>query len=89
MRFRAEIEVADNADLLTIQEAMLSAHWIELKSKRAVMDMTDLSGRCGSCKFFCPRRYGNCESLGDCLKGRKNHRPRTNPACTEYKRKED
>lgn len=87
MKLRAEIEIPDDADYLTIEDAKLSAEWKEIYSQTDRMNRTCLEGKCGSCKYFISRKYGNCLSYGDCTNGRKNYRARSNPACSDYERR--
>lgn len=59
------------------------------KEKRArTMEKTDLTGKCGSCRFF---KYvtadGENTCYGNCAQGRVT-RPRTTKMCKEYERAE-
>ena len=90
MKFRAEIEVPEGADWQTIEDAKATATWNRIYSKQERMAKTDLTDKCGSCKYFCPfvTHYMNgTKSLchGNCSKG-KTYRSRTNPCCKDYER---
>lgn len=77
--------VSDTADIASIQDAILSAKWREVFSRKDIMARTDLSGKCGSCKYFKPQD-GTC--YGACLKGL-NYRQRSSKVCKRYERKKD
>jgi hypothetical protein len=73
--------VDDDADLLTIEhECLTKAKWREVFSRKDIMARTDLSGKCGSCKFFRPQD-GTC--YGACAKGL-NYRQRSSKVCKRY-----
>lgn len=92
-KYRAEIEVPDNADCQAIEEAMATAEWRRIYSRHERMERTDLTDKCGSCKYFRPiHKYylgSGTESLchGSCEKMKASD-SRTNPKCKEYERKD-
>ena len=91
-KYRAEIEVPDNADCQAIEEAMATAEWRRIYSRHERMSRTDLTDKCGSCKHFCPvykTFVTGTDSVchGNCNKG-KVHRSRTTVKCKEYERKD-
>lgn len=91
MKLRAEIEVPDDADEITIEIEKKYANWRRIYSREDRMKRTDLTDKCGSCKHFCPvyRKFiGGTDSLcyGTCAKGRAD-RTRTTPICKDYERR--
>lgn len=88
MKLRAEIDLPESADWQTVEDAKLSAVWRRVYSEHERMEMTDLTNKCGSCKYFVlhPKGYSKCS--GDCLKG-KVWRYRTSQICKQYERRED
>lgn len=56
------------------------------EKRKRMMQRTNLNGKCGSCRFFCPiTADGENTCYGNCSKG-KAVRPRTTKACTDYER---
>jgi len=51
------------------------------------MKMTNLEGKCGSCKYFVYKPMGKLKSYGDCTNGHCGFRQRSTPKCKEYERK--
>lgn len=92
MRYKlvAEIELPDNASLGAVAEAQLiakaNAKWQRIYTKEERYKDTDLTDKCGSCKFYCPR--SNNHLRGDCEKGYKGFRMRSTPKCKEYERED-
>lgn len=92
MKFRlfAEIELPDNASLSTVAEAQLvaknNAKWDRIYTADELQAKTDLTDKCGSCKYFCPKS-GKYKLRGDCEKGYKSFRMRSTPKCKEYERR--
>lgn len=92
MKYKAEIEVPDNADWRTIEDAKLMAEWHRVYSLHDRMSRTDLTDKCGSCKYFLPKNFAGSQCTGYCM-GRP-HNPsvykyRTTPKCKSYERRED
>lgn len=59
------------------------------EKRKRMMQRTDLKGKCGSCRFFCPiTADGEDTCYGNCSKGRAV-RPRTTKGCKEHERKID
>ena len=90
MKLRLEVIVPDGCSYTTEQDALFYAvthnHYKRITSKKAWMDKTDLTGKCGSCKYFCPiKTYGGGTCYGNCAKGRAT-RARTTKACKDYER---
>lgn len=88
IQYYAEFEVPDNADYLTIEDAKLSAKW-KIRKYKTIDERTaetDLSNKCGSCKYFKPRE-GKYKYRGDCEMGRVGFRMRTLPRCSAYEKK--
>lgn len=92
MKLVCEIELPDNADFKTKLDAMAQASrdeskWREIYSRETMMDRTNLENKCGSCRYFCPKQYGQSKCYGDCLKGYAGYKQRSNKACRSYERK--
>lgn len=92
MKLRCEIELPDNADFKTKLDAMAQAgrdesKWQEVYSRDKMMDRTNLENKCGSCRFFIPKQYGQSKCYGDCFKGYVGYKQRSNKACRAYERK--
>ena len=85
-RYRAEIEVPENASWQTIEDAKIKAPWHKVVTKDDRMKRTDLCNKCGSCKYFVPIKFFNSKSCGNCLKGYTGSRPRSQKACKAYER---
>lgn len=89
MKLVAEpIILPDNATWQDIEDAKLSAKWHEVKSREYLMSLTNLEGKCGSCKKF---KYCKDGVHGFCKKKNQhsNYRARYNRACKEYERKDE
>ena len=89
MKYVADpIILPDNASWQDIEDAKARAKWHRVFTREEMMARTNLDGKCGSCKKFCPRRdssYGSCSD-----KPYYDYRQRTTPACkTGYERIED
>lgn len=81
------IYVPDNADWQTIEDAKTRASWHQVKSRDELMSETDLSGKCGSCKHFCSRKYKWTKVVGACdIRGINDSRQRSTPGCKSYER---
>jgi len=91
MKYRAEIEVPDNADWQTLEGAKLKAEWHKVISLHDRMSRTDLTDKCGSCKHFviCEKGYAGSKCAGICMARRTNYKYRTTPKCKKYERRED
>ena len=87
MKYRAEIEVSDSATWAEIEEAKIGAKWEEIYTLPDRMNRTDLTNKCGSCKYFEPCADFGFGSHGFCNKGRAPWRPRSTPKCKDYERK--
>lgn len=87
-KYRAEIEVPDNASWQTIEDAKLCAVWREIFSVSDRMARTDLTDKCGSCKHFCPYKRGNALAYGRCLVKRME-KERSMKKCKLYERRID
>ena len=95
MRLKAEleIEVPDDADFWTIEDAKLDAErsieWRRIFPKQERMKLTDLSDKCGTCKYFNlkPDLYSCC--YGKCTLGHKGYRQRSTPKCKSYERDDE
>lgn len=87
MKFKAEIEVPDNATWAEIEEAKIKAEWKEVVSTKERMKLTNLEGKCGSCKYFVYKPMGKLKSYGDCTNGHCGFRQRSTPKCKEYEKK--
>ena len=92
MRLKAELEIElpDDADFWAIEDAKLDAErsikWYRVFPKQERMKMTDLTDKCGSCKYFTskPDLFSNC--YGSCSLGYKGYRQRAHPKCKKYER---
>ena len=86
MKLRAEIEVPENACWQTVEDAKIKAVWHKVVTVDDRMRKTDLDGKCGSCKYFTlkPDLFSKC--YGDCGKGRRGYKQRSNKACKAYER---
>lgn len=85
------IELPDNSTYEDIEDAKITADrkgWKQsyVHSHEERMKHTDLTNKCGSCKYFIPVHTLNAKACGDCAKGRVGFRQRTIPACKEYER---
>ena len=82
MKYRAEIEVPDNADWQTIEDAKATAKWRRIYSVEDRKARTDLSGKCATCKYYKPHTgmNGHESCSGLCLKTHAM-RARTTPIC--------
>lgn len=90
-KYRAEIEVPDNADWQTLEDAKLKATWKRLYTQEDRKARTDLTGKCGSCVNFIPDKDWSGKELcsGTCCRYHSsNSWSRTKPACAEYKSRE-
>ena len=84
MKYRAEIEVPNNASWQTIEDAKIKAVWKQIDPKEERMARTNINNKCGSCTKFCPFDYS---SYGTCERGKYLFRvSRTRKACTNYER---
>lgn len=61
------IILPDNANWQTIEDAKLSAKWHVVHSIEEIMLQTDLKGKCGSCKWFCPIKHKRLKVYGNCI----------------------
>jgi hypothetical protein len=92
MKYVAEIEVPDGADWQTLEDAKLCAKWRRVYSLHDRMSRTDLTDKCGSCKYFVRRDYASSKCSGDCVANPyypKTFKYRTTPKCKCYERRED
>lgn len=96
MRLLCEITIPDNSDYKTKLDAMAEASrneslWREVKTRdersAEIMERTDLTSKCGSCKFFNSVKCGRCKAYGICTKGYTSPRPRSLKGCSQYERK--
>ena len=85
-----EVKDGDNAD--KFEKMARAAHdesmWKPKRTRKDILENTDLSNKCGSCKAFCPYREGQPfqSSHGTCGKGHP-WGARTRPACKDYERR--
>jgi len=85
-----EVKEGDNAD--KFEKMARAAHdesmWKPKRTRKDILESTDLSNKCGSCKHFRPYEWesNHNHSCGDCAKGRA-WGVRTRPACTLYERR--
>ena len=89
MKMRAEIEVPEGACWQAIEDAKIKAVWHTVVTVDDRMRRTDLGGKCGSCKFFKPKPDLFSKCYGECTKGRKGYKQRSNKACRAYERIEN
>ena len=86
MKLVAEpIYLPDDAGYAAIEDAKLSAKWHTVKSREERMRDTDLTGKCGSCKYF--STLPGKEACGKCnLKDKYTlyYRKRTQRGCKAY-----
>lgn len=86
MKYVCEIEIPDNASPVTFLDAIAQAGRDERKWKRVYtlperMERTDLTDKCGSCKYFVQwhdSRVNGCCSCGH------PWGKRTRPKCKDY-----
>jgi len=84
MKYKAVIEVPNNASWQTIEDAKIKAVWKLVEPKEERMARTNLNNKCGSCKKFCPF---DCSSYGTCERTHCLFRvSRTRKACKDYER---
>ena len=92
MKFKAEleIEVPNDADFWAIEDAKLEAErsikWQQVYPKAERMKLTDLSNKCGSCKYFDLKPDLSSSCYGKCCLGYKEYRQRAHPKCNKYER---
>lgn len=92
MKLYCEVNVKDRSPMSKFDAIAYACKHDELwmfketrREKRLrMMQKTNLKGKCGSCKHFCPIQTIEGESCyGNCSQGRVT-RPRTTKACTSY-----
>ncbi len=93
MILRIEEEVPDNASPIEKMDKLLAAinnnRWREVESRAERFKKTDLTDKCGSCKYFKPMKdFGGSSCYGRCDKGRKLGQ-RSRPKCMAYERSEE
>ena len=89
MKLKAEITVSDNATWQEIEDAKLSASWRVITGREALMQKTDLTNKCGSCKYFklmSSYKKGGTQSMGYCKLNHNSYHPRTQPKCKKYEK---
>ena len=88
IKYHAEFMLPDDAPYAVIEEAKINAEWKwrPLITREEKLKMTDLTDKCGSCKYFKPRDGKYC-LRGDCEMGRTGFRERTLPKCKAYEKK--
>lgn len=85
MKLSIEVEVPENATLIEKQDALLyiinNEAWREIHHREEIHLETDLSNKCGSCRFFSQTRgcYGSCK-MG------RVYGQRARKACKAYER---
>lgn len=96
MKIYCEVDVKDSTPLSKFDAIAYACKHDELwhfketrrENRLRMMEKTDLTGKCGSCRFF---KYvtanGENTCYGNCAQG-KVTRPRTTQACKEYERAE-
>lgn len=88
IKYTAEFSLPDDATYAEIEEAKINAEWkwrpILTKAEKAAM--TDLTDKCGSCKYFIPKE-GKYNLRGDCAAGRTGFRQRSLHKCSAYEKK--
>lgn len=87
MKLICEINLPDDADEFLIQVAINTAGknrsmWKTRFSRSVRLKQTNLKGKCGGCKHFCPNKTG-LESYGTCKAGGA-WGVRTRKACKKY-----
>ena len=85
------IELPNNSSWQAIEDAKLNAKWHVVQSRESIMLQTDLEGKCGSCKHFCPIKGAYIKSCGNCTNPENNVRVKKNRSrtstCKAYERK--
>lgn len=91
MKYVAEIEVPDGVDWQTLEDAKLCAKWRRVYSLHDRMSRTDLTDKCGSCKYFVlyKDKVAGSHCTGECIARFTNFKYRTTPKCKCYERRED
>ena len=94
MKLYCEVPLKDKSRLSIFDAIAYASRHAELwkiretksEQRARTMHRTNLNGKCGSCKSFCPFKVGDGVSCyGNCSKGRAT-RPRTTKACADYER---
>ena len=90
IKYVCEIEIVEGdirakLDLMA-KAARDESMWKEKHTKQQRFESTNLSGKCGSCRYFRPSCITDMKSYGGCAKGRA-WRARTTKACTLYEEK--
>ena len=94
MKFKAElvIELPDNADLNAIEDAKICAErhieWRQVFDVKERMRKTDLTNKCGSCKYFALKPDLTSCCYGRCEQGYKGYKTRAHPGCKKYERRD-
>lgn len=88
MVLTARIEIDDGASWQEIEDAKLSAKWQRVKCRADIHKETDLSDKCGSCKYFEITPCKRNKTYGICHKGFVSPRSRSIKKCTQYERSE-
>lgn len=84
------IILPDDASWQEIEEAKANAEWKTYTTREDMFKHTDLTDKCGSCKFFVPIQRRNSKAYGYCRrKGERDFRVRSTPKCKSYERKDE
>ena len=89
MIYTAKIEVPDNCSWQTLEDAKLSAEWHRVIERKDRMKNTDLTDKCGSCKYFTLKPDINSCCYGKCEIGHSGYKTRAYPKCKKYERREN
>ena len=88
MKFRAEIEVPDNATWQDIEDAKIKAQWRRVYTREEQMARTNLDNKCGSCEYFNKDAGIKGTAYGKCML-KESLKERSMRAMSCYKRRED
>lgn len=92
MKLYCEVNVKDRSPMSKFDAIAYACKHDELwkyresksEQRKRMMEKTDLTGKCGSCIYFCPiKGFKGKSCYGNCAKGRTT-RPRTVKGCKAY-----
>ena len=95
MKFKAELEITvpDDYGVYDIESMKLEAErnivWHRVYEREERMKRTDLTDKCGSCKYFTLKPDFRSCAYGKCEIGHKGYKTRSTPKCKGYERREN
>lgn len=93
LKAELEIELPNDADFYAIEDAKLKAEqnikWFRVFDREERMKNTDLTDKCGSCKYFTLKPDLFSCTYGKCEMGHHGYKPRTQRKCKQYERRDN